>query len=183
MSIFTSIKYTNDPKLKPLYDEIVNKGFSTGEYPLNFFTSQSQRPDILDATWNLIKSLLLSGSLPRSVKEMIMVTISKQNDCRYCEVTHSGALAALGVPQEQIESCAIDPELKQISSPHKEILLFTLKAAADPRSVNDQDFSTLRDLGLSDQEIMEMIMMAALSNFVNTWADACKINLDQEPLA
>ena len=179
MSRFTAVKEIDGhSELKPLYDEIVEAGFSANNHPLNFFTDQSSRPDILQATWKLTKALLVEGLLPASVKEMIMIMVSKNNHCRYCEVTHGNSLQTLGVSQEEIDSCMLDPELKQIASPHRELLTFALQSAANPKSVTEDDVEALRKLGLSDQEIMETVMVAAYANFVNTWADAGQVDLD-----
>ena len=38
----------------------------------------------------------------------------------------------------------------------------------------------LRQLGVDRRETMEAVMMAALANFVNTWADVSSILIDQE---
>lgn len=172
----------NDPKeleMQDLYQEIVDSGFGA-EYPINWFTSQGLRPDILKATWGLAKGILVDGQLPATVKQLIAMSISKQNSCRYCEVTHTGALGAMGVPAEQIHSCASDPNMTEIPNPHREIIQFAVKASQNPNSIQDTDYAKLRDVGVTDEEIMEAGMMAAFTNFINTWADLSGIPVDGE---
>ena len=41
--------------------------------------------------------------------------------------------------------------------------------------MGDDDFDTLYDLGFTRGEIVEVIMMAPLTNFMNSWADASGI--------
>ncbi len=113
MSRFNQIRDPSDnPKLGSLYKEIVEHGLGE-DIPLNLFTAQSGRPDILEATWGLFKGLLLQGQLPATVKQMISMTIAMQNDCRYCAVAHTHALEGMGVAKEVIQSCASDPWMKR----------------------------------------------------------------------
>ena len=58
------------------------------------------------------------------------------------------------------------------------VIKFALKTAKDPKSVTDEDFRTLRDYGLSDGEIMEVTMLAATGNFLDTWADVAGIPVE-----
>jgi len=178
--IFPLVSNPEDKELQDLYQEIIDFGFGN-EFPINWFTSQTSRPDILKSTWNLTKNVLIQGLLPASVKQMIAMSISKQNSCRYCEVTHTGALSAMGVPKEQIISCASDPDLLEIPSPHREIIQFAVKAAGDPNSIVPADYDKLKEIGFTKEEILEAGMMAAFTNFINTWADLSGIPLDQEP--
>jgi uncharacterized peroxidase-related enzyme len=109
---------------------------------------------------------------------MISMTIALQNNCRYCVVAHSFALEALGVSKEVIESCASDPELSLVPPPQRAFIKFGLKAARDPKSMSDEDFQTLRDYGLSDGEIMEVIMVVACATFTDFWADISGLPVD-----
>ena len=103
---------------------------------------------------------------------MIGMTVAKQNDCRYCEVFSTGALEALGVPSNVIQSCANDPDLTELPPPQRAIIKFALKMAKDPKYLNSEDFDKLRDLGISDSEILEIITYTSLVNFYDILADA-----------
>jgi uncharacterized peroxidase-related enzyme len=134
----------------------------------------------LEGTWELVKRILIEGQLPATVKQMIAMTISMQNNCRYCSVTHTHALETMGVPKEVIDTCATDPSLSQLPELHRAILRCALKAAREPNAITDADYQTLRENGLRDAEIMEVAMMAAFMNFINTWADVSGIAVDGE---
>ncbi|NIV94884.1 hypothetical protein GWN42_19355 [candidate division KSB1 bacterium] len=180
---FKQIKHPKDNlELQSLYKEIAESGVQGSEegVPINLFTSQSERPDILQAGWAFFKGTLLQGQLPPTLKQMISMTIALQNNCRYCVVAHTFALEAMGVPKEVIESCASDPELSLVPPPQRAIIKFALKAARDPKSINDEDFQTLHNFGLSDGEIMEVIMVAACAIFTDFWADISGLPVDWE---
>ena len=167
----------DDPELRSLYADIVKKGFGS-EVPLNWFTAQGARPDILGATWNFTKAVLLQGQLPPTIKQMIIVKVATLNQCRYCATVHTNALVAMGVPTEIIDSITTDLELTKVPPPQRAILEFAVKVAQQPKSVTDADFDRLRELGLSEGEMMEVAIMGAFANFVNTWADVSAIPID-----
>lgn len=182
MSRFEQIKdATGNSELEGLYQEMAEYGWATPDgVPVNWLTSQAERPDILEATWGFARGTLMQGQLPPTVKQMIAMVIAKQNDCRYCEVSHTYALEALGVPQNVIQSCASDPDLTEVPPPQRAMMRVALKANSDPKSVTDDDIQSLRDQGLSDGEIIEVLMVAAFAIFGDFWADVSGIMVEGE---
>lgn len=177
---FRRIQYADDnPELASLYAEIIESGLGD-RVPLNWFTAQAERPDILAATWALSKGILLHGQLPPTVKQMIAVKVASYNQCRYCATVHTGALEAIGVPAEVMDSLTSELDLAKVPPPQRAILEFAMKVARDPKSLTDEDFQNLHDFGLSDGETMEVALMAAYSNFINAWADVSGIPLEGE---
>ena len=177
---FTRIERPDDnPELASLYADITESGLGD-RVPLNWFTAQAERPDILAATWALVKAVLLQGQLPPTVKQMILVKISTYNKCRYCAAVHTNALQAMGVPAEIIDSVTTDLSLAKVPPPQRAILEFAMKVAREPKSVTDEDFRNLHEFGLSEGEAMEVAMMGAFVIFVNTWADVSGIPVDGE---
>ena len=170
---------SDNPELTAVYEEILQSGFGQ-DAPVNWFTSQGERPDLLSANWEYAKKVVMQGVLPATVKQMIVVMISSHNNCRYCRVTHTQALSAMGVPEEVIDCLTTDLNLSKVPPPQRTILAFALKVAREPDSVSDDDFVRLRDQGLNNGEIMEAAMMAAYTNFINSWALVSGIPIDGE---
>lgn len=176
------IRETDDPQLQAMYQEMVSMGMQGAieGLPFNGFTSMGERPDILSGIWEFSKSAIIQGSIPPTVKHMIAMTIAMQNNCRYCTVAHTGALQAMGVPNEVVKSCAADPDLAEVPPPQRAMIQFTLKVARDPQGLTDEDFQTLRDFGLSEGEIIELVMISAWSTVINIWTDAMQVPVDGE---
>ena len=82
---------SGNPELEQLYAEINAGGFGD-KYPINWFTAQAARPDIMRATWALAKGVMLGGRLPATIKQMVVVLVSARNNCDYCRITHARAL-------------------------------------------------------------------------------------------
>ncbi|MCB9529635.1 MAG: carboxymuconolactone decarboxylase family protein [Myxococcales bacterium] len=167
-----------DPACQILYSDLIRHGFGAAGAPLNFFTAQGARPDILAAVWHLVRTMLVDGRLPPALKQMIILAISRQADCRYCEVVHGHALEQMGVDRATIDQCAADPTAASLPATHREILKFAVRAARDPDSVDAAAVEALRDLGLDEGEVVEVLMMVAFTRFVNTWATVSGIPTD-----
>jgi uncharacterized peroxidase-related enzyme len=176
MSRFEAVDSVGDSELTQIYQDIVENGFGIEGKPISFFTAMASRPDILNVVWQFSKAIIVEGQLPATVKQMIALSISRQNNCQYCSVMHRGALEAMGVEGMVVESCANDPGTTNLSEPNRSIVQFALKAARTPDQVNDDDFGKLAELGLSDEEIAEALAIAGFTNFINTWADISGIN-------
>lgn len=179
MSRFEPARVNGDGPLRDLYSEICEAGFGKDGTPINWFTAMSQHPALLASSWALVRGILVEdGKLPPTLKQMVLMTVSLQNHCRYCAATHTGVLEAMGVPEDVISSCAKDPSTARIPPPHREIIQFALKAARDPNSIDSSDLTRLRDVGLSQAEIVEAGLLAAFTNFINTWADLSGVEVD-----
>lgn len=165
------------PELEALYREITASGFG-GAQPPNWFTALSERPDILAATWAFCRGILVGGQVPHTVKQMIVVLVSAHNGCHYCRVTHQRALRAQQVPADVIDSLTTDVNLAKVPPQQRALLAFALKTARAPQTVTDRDFEELREYGLTDGELIEVVMTAALTNFINIWSDAGGIEVD-----
>lgn len=177
MSRITQLNQPPTAEVEDLYSEILAHGFGEGT-PINFFTAMAGRPDLLGATWGLAKAVLVEGLLPGSLKQMIALCISRQNDCRYCSVMHRGALEMAGVASTVVESCASDPTIAGLTEPHRSIVRLAMAVAESPESVTADDLRTLIDFGLSHDEVVELLVMASFTNFINAWADISDIPLD-----
>ena len=84
----------------------------------------------------------------------------------------------LGVSEEDLAQ--LSENIDSLDPPKtRAIIRFGLKCARDPQSLTFEDFSTLRGLGLTESEIMELISMSALAVYANIVADATKVENDE----
>jgi len=143
----------------------------------NFIKTQGHSIAAARGTWALVESVLVGGILPRTLKEMVFVAISRERACRYCEAAHLACCRMLGIEPGDLE--ALVANVTEIHPPKvRDIILFGLKCARDPQSLAEGDFQGLRQHGLGKSEIMELIAMAALAVYANTVADATGMPAD-----
>ncbi len=58
------------------------------------------------------------------------------------------------------------------------MILFAVKCATDPQSLTGADYKQLRDHGLKESEIVEVVAMSALAVYANIIADATTMEPD-----
>ena len=61
----------------------------------------------------------------------------------------------------------------------REMILFSLKCARDPQSLVSADYDKLREHGLSQSQIVELIGMSGLAVYANIIADATAMEPDE----
>ena len=145
----------------------------------NFIRTQGGTSiDVARGTWGLVENVLVKGVLPRSLKEMMFVAISRDRMCGYCEAAHVACCKMLGTDEATI--AAVVENVDELNPARiRDSVKFSVKCARDPKSLEDADFEILRDHGLGDAEIMEIIAMSGLAVFANIMADATKLDNDE----
>ena len=90
----------DDPKVKAVFDEI-RKTRNT-DLINNIWRFLAFDPDLLEATWREVKSVMASPSyLDAKTKEMIYMAVSITNSCSYCAHSHTASAKAKGMTNEE----------------------------------------------------------------------------------
>ena len=139
-------------------------------------------PNALRGEWEVLRNVFLQTSLPMSLAAMILFSISAANKCGYCGPMMKVTCMTLGIDEETLVS--LDSDLESLSPRRVQaIVKFATKCAMDRANLGDQDFEDVRQQGVSDSEIIEVISLAALANYLNTIADSLKIDVDEAIMA
>lgn len=168
---------SSDPLVQQTYHEIEQElGF--GIVP-NIFRSMSDHPIILAANWQKFKATILGGQLPRSVKEMLGVTISHVNGSEYAKQVHLHSLSIQGVHDLWLQQLLAD-ELEEDTLPEtiQAMVVFSRKAAQRASAMGVNEINALREAGLSDTEIFEVIATVDLFQSVNAYTDLMGVEID-----
>ena len=161
--------------LKEIYKEIEN---TLGFIP-NAFKSASNDYEITKWLWQGFKTIMLrESSIPRSLKEAIALVVSKNNSCSYCVGAHNMMLKAIGYDSKKIEGLNLNYQSSDISDKEKAILDFALKITNESYKIYEKDHENLKKYGLTEQQILEVISVASLQNFVNRFVDALGTELE-----
>jgi uncharacterized peroxidase-related enzyme len=146
--------------------------------PPNFIKAQGHSLAVARGTWSLVQHVLVGGTLPRSLKEMMFVAVSRDRGCRYCEAAHLACCRMLGVDPETMSDLVNN--VAELSPPRtRDLLTFAVKCARNPQSIDEADYAMLRGHGLSQAEILEAVAMSALAVYANIMADATGVEDDK----
>ncbi|MDE1852531.1 MAG: peroxidase-related enzyme [Thaumarchaeota archaeon] len=146
----------------------------------NIFKVQSLDPSSLAAHLDLYLNLMFSkGKLSRQQREMIAVAVSAENDCHYCVAHHSAALAK-HMDEGLAAKLATDPRQAALGPKERAMVDYALALTRDPRSLTQKDIDELRKGGLTDEEILQLNLVASYFNFVNRVATGLGVALEEE---
>lgn len=145
--------------------------------PPNFIMTQGHSPTVTRGTWEVVRNVLVSGLLPRWMKEMMFVAISNDRNCLYCKAAHIACCRMLGVKPDVLNQLIYDYKTI-IDSKTRDIVTFGVKCARNPQAITDADFAVLRSHGFNAPEIMEVVAMSALAVYANIIADATAMEPD-----
>jgi uncharacterized peroxidase-related enzyme len=127
-------------------------------------------PEALEAHMELYNVLLFGsdGELSRADAELIATVVSIENSCDYCAIHHGDALTT---------QCESQGETSPLSSHHHEdwkldnrqevMLRFATKLTHTPCAIGESDIQSLRDVGLGDRGILDVVLVTSYFCFVN----------------
>ena len=144
----------------------------------NLFRTYAHHLPLLRANWNKVKAVMTEGVLSPKVKQTIAVLVSRDNGCAYCVAAHTGALKAIGVPDEEIRAIETDLERAEFSVKEKALIGFARKANSAPLRIDDAEFEALRSAGATDAEIVEALGVMELFTAFNKFLDSLQVEID-----
>ncbi|MCF8035112.1 MAG: hypothetical protein K9K66_18670 [Desulfarculaceae bacterium] len=94
--------------------------------------------------------------LSRGMMALIRMLIAEEMKYYYCISMNREFLKSMGIMDEDAAAKVLaDPASAPLEEKDKALLLFVLKAVKTPDEVSAEDMQALRDLGWSDQDILE----------------------------
>ncbi len=163
------------PEVAELFAE-VKRDMSLPIAP-NLIRAQAAAPNIARGTWEAMKHLYLSNSLPLQLKAMILYAIANANECEYCSAVHGVTCKSVGVDEKTLDMLTnnlsgLEPRRAQA------IVNFAVQVARDPHNLTEADYDAVRDQGIEEEELVEIIGLAAIGSYFDIIADAFKIPVD-----
>ena len=143
----------------------------------NMMKALAGSPEALNFWWIMWAASVEHSTLPEALTAMIAYTISTNSNCIYCASGSELSCRSLGVDQETLDKLVKDldnlnPERIQA------IIDFALKVAKHPQELVKADYDKVRDQGVTDGEIVEIIVVAGRAVYADIVADALQVEVD-----
>lgn len=163
-------------ELAEQYEEI-KKSWQVPAVP-NIDKVLARAPQALKGTLGLLDHIYMNSSFPQPVVSMLLYSISLARRCQYCSSWHRLTCRMVGVDEAMLSAVgndlgAVTPERVQA------IVAFGIKAAMSSNDLTEADYNNVRDMGISDSEIVEIVALAGAGVYLNIVADALKIDVDE----
>lgn len=158
-----------------LFNEILR--VTQSPHVTNMWRTLANSLPVLSGTWQMFHQVFFQTNLPVSLKAMIMFSVSVANHCTYCGAFLEVTCRTLGVEGDSLQ--AIVNDLDKLNPERIQVIIrFAQKVAKSPHAVMEEEFDLIRSYGISDEEILEIVSLAAMGNYFDTIADALKLETD-----
>ena len=142
--------------------------------PPNYEKAFAARPEVYAAWAELLGAIRARMDLRRY--ELATFAAAQRLRSSYCSLAHGIVLREqFGEPIREI---ARDRDLAGLSAVDLAVMDLAERVAADATAVTDADRQRLRDLGLTDEEIMDVVLTAAARSFLTKTLDALGVQPD-----
>jgi len=129
----------------------------------NMFKAVANSPAALQAMWGFFGALG-KGTIDAQLGEQIAVAVADRNACEYCLAAHTALGRKAGATAEEMSAAqaghAADPKTDAA-------LRFALALVEQRGQVSGDDVRRLREVGFTDEGIVEIVAHVALNLFTN----------------
>ena len=134
--------------------------------PTNFERAFEPRPEVF-AAWQQLNGAIKAGMDLRRY-ELATLAAAQRLRSSYCSLAHGKVL------RDQLgeDPAAIARDRSALSETDRAVMELAEKVVNDATAISDADLRPLRDLGLSDDEIMDVVLAAAARCFFSKTLDA-----------
>ena len=144
-------------------------------YVANSTKAFGHRPAVF-AAWRQLGTTI-GGSMDRRRYELATVAAARVLRSSYCSLAHGKVLAEQFLGAERTIALATGA-VNALDPLDAEIVRFATLVTREPASVTAQDVERLRALGLSDEEVLDVVLAVAARCFFSTVLEALGVQAD-----
>jgi uncharacterized peroxidase-related enzyme len=142
--------------------------------PTNYERAFAERPDVY-AAWLQLNTAVKAGMDLRRY-ELATLAAARRLRSSYCCLAHGTVLAEqFG---ERVREIALDHHAAGLDEVDVAVMDLAERVVEDATSITDGDLQRLRDLGLSDTDVMDVVLAAAARCFFSKTLDALCVQPD-----
>jgi alkylhydroperoxidase family enzyme len=145
-----------------------------GNMPTNYERAFEARPDVYAAWGELLAAIKANMDLRRY--ELATLAAARRLRSSYCSLAHGKVLIERF--DEPVLQIATDRSAAGLDEVDLAVMDLAERVVDDATAIDDADRQRLRDLGLSDEEVMDVILTAAVRSFWTKTLDALGVQPD-----
>lgn len=142
----------------------------------NMFRTMAHRPEIFATIIAHMEAVLNTGTLPKALKELVIVRTSQLNRTPYCLASHTAICRNLGWTDRELEAMLRPLEGSSFTERERVAIHLAEVMTLDAHGYSQTDFSTLRSF-FTEGEVVELMAAIGLFNYFNRFNDL----LEMEP--
>ena len=124
-------------------------------YLPNYAPAFATRPDVAHA-WHQLNLAIRQG-MDRRRFEVATIAAARALGSTYCTAAHSKFLRDVCGDEPAMRAIAADPAGESLDATDQEVMSFATRVARDASSITADDVQRLRDVGLSDGDVADVV--------------------------
>jgi uncharacterized peroxidase-related enzyme len=144
----------------------------------NYAAAFSTRPDVAQA-WNALNTAVRDG-MDRRRFEIATIAAARARRSTYCTAAHSKFLRDVCHDEGAVIAIAEHPDGAELDPQDRAVYELAAKVATDASSIDQGDVDRLREVGLSDPDIADVVFAAAARCFFTAVLDGLGTQLDSQ---
>lgn len=145
-------------------------------YVPNMVKAFGHRPDVMKSWSALLSSIKANMDLRRY--ELVTMAAAREMKSSYCLLAHGSVLLRDIFTAEALRQVVDDPDAAAIDEAERTIMRFAAKVVHDASSIKSADVDELKQHGISDAEIFDIVTAAAVRCFFSKTLDALGVQPD-----
>jgi alkylhydroperoxidase family enzyme len=159
----------------PSFDE--SRGlWERGMPPVEMLQAMCLRPEILGAFAGFGHSVYPGGLLERRVKELVIITASKTNECQFCTFSHCDLVDIADIVAEPL---IVIEDTASLSTRERLGVEYTRAAMADSNHIPEPLSQQLHE-HFSDPELVELSFLIGYINMLNLFNNLLQVRYHGE---
>jgi uncharacterized peroxidase-related enzyme len=169
------IRTTTEETASPAAAELLARDRAAMGYVPNYTRTFALRPEVFEA-WGQLSNAIKSGM---DLRRYELATLAAATALRssYCSLAHGKVLADKYLPAEEVASLVTEPANNPVD---RAVMELARKVALAADQVTQDDVDQLRELGLSDADVLDICLAAAARCFFSKTLDATGTTADPE---
>jgi uncharacterized peroxidase-related enzyme len=153
---------------------------AAGKVPNLYAAIGALQPAALNAILDA-EAVLAAGSLPQQDIEAVKLAVSAATGCDYCLAAHSLLAKLAGLPPDAIRKIRAGEPTDNAKRDLLTSLVRTLVTSSG--TISDEQYATIKAVGYSDQQLVEISLAVGLIMFTNTFNRINDTDVDFPPVS
>lgn len=142
----------------------------------DYYLFLAHQPEILRQRSTAFNAIMYApGGMPRAERELSTAVVSRINGCVYCASVHAQRFEQLAKRNDTIKQVFEDPRTAGTTDREQAIVQFSIALTERPDAISASHIQSLKDTGLTDAEILDLIHSVAIF----AWANRLMLNLGE----
>lgn len=174
------IKTISEDQAETLNQELYKTARDSVGYVPNYVKTFSLHPEVYEAWTKLLSTIRSHMRLRRY--ELLTFATAVELECTYCSLAHAAVLRKNFFSADQIIAIVKDFRSADLTEEEVALIAFAQKITRHASDVSEEDMASLRQFGLKDEEILDVVLTVTARNFFSKVLDSLNARPDEKYL-